>query len=196
MSQVMIDIDDVVFPTMWSIHQRALAAGLHDGTAKMLWTGWEAYTLPGGAPCTPEVYWDLWSDFALDGGYTSTPPIDEAAAAVRRLHLAGHEIHLVTARAAGLHDNDSLIARWTEVWLDDFAIPYETLTFTRDKVGAMIDLRVSFDYAIDDRAKNVSGLRDAGVEAYLLTHEHNAADQGLPRVATVTQFADIIEEST
>ena len=70
---VMFDFDDVIFPTMVSIHDLAHAAGLHDNDVDPTWSGWEAYG------CSPEVYWDLWSDFALAGGYTSTPPIAEAA---------------------------------------------------------------------------------------------------------------------
>lgn len=193
---IMVDIDDVVFPTMASIHARALDKGLHDGTAPMRWSGWESLTLPGGAPCPPEVYWDLWSEFALDGGYLSTPPIPEAAEALRRLHFAGHRIHFVTARGMMAHGED--IKRWTAEWLEEFAIPHDSLAFASDKAQEMrrqIQAGGSaWSYAIDDRAKNVAALADAGVEAYLLTHEHNHADVGLPRVDTVTQFADIIEE--
>lgn len=180
---IMVDIDDVVFPTMYSIHDLAREAGLHDGTVEPRWTGWEVYRLPDGTPCPPEVYWDLWSEFALRGGYLSTPPIQEAAEAIRRLYFAGHRIHYVTARGFMAHATD--IRRWTAQWIEDYAMPWHTLTFARDKVTAMEDvMRVSpnpgnpckrfFDYAIDDAPKNWLNLFDAGVEAYLLDHVHNA----------------------
>jgi hypothetical protein len=199
----MVDIDDVIFPTMASIHARAQEKGLHDGTAKMRWSGWESYALPNGDPCPPEVYWDLWSEFALDDGYINTPPIDDAVNALRWLYWEGHTIHLVTARGFMAHADD--IRRWTKEWVDEYAIPHETLTFAQDKVEGMItalggwtppDARPTFDSAIDDSPKNVQALRNAGVRAYLLNHEHNE-DADIPadwRTPSLWEWAYIIEK--
>lgn len=199
---IMFDFDDVLFPTMWSIHGLACEAGLNPKGNDPRWSGWEAYELADGTPCPPEVYWDLWSDFALAGGYTSTPPIAEAAEAMRRLYFAGHRIHIVTARGFMAHASD--IRRWTVEHTEEFAIPWHTLTFAQDKVAAMADIfpidpwanstpikETRFDYAIDDSPKHVQALRAAGVEAYLLDHVHNR-DATSWRINTVSDFADMI----
>jgi FMN phosphatase YigB (HAD superfamily) len=201
---IMFDYDDVVFPTMYSIHDLAREAGLHNGDVDPQWKGWTVYRLPDGTPCPPEVYWDLWSDFALAGGYTDTPPIPEAAEAMRELYFAGHRIHIVTARGFMAHAQD--IRRWTLEHIEDFGIPWHTLTFAQDKVAGMIDAlggweppdaRPSFDYAIDDSPKNVFNLRNAGIKAYLLDHAHNLNHEGdMPRVSSVPEFAKIIQEAT
>lgn len=205
---VMWDVDDVIFPTMMSIHDLALKAGLHDGTVTPTWSGWEVYKLPDGSPCPPQVYWDLWSDFALSNGYLDTPPIRQAAQDLRRLYLAGHRIHLVTAR--GFMNHASEIRRWTREWIEEFAIPWHTLTFARDKVAAMFDVlqaspnpgnpcNRTFHFAIDDSPKNFEALWDAGVQAYLLDHHHNQdwvwpKSAGQYRVPDTTEFVNIIEE--
>lgn len=186
MSHLMVDIDDVLIPTMASIHEIARSRGLHDGSARMAWAGWEAYG------CHPEDYWDCWTHFAATGGYVDTPPIPEAAEALRALYWEGHQIHLVTARGFMSHSND--IRAWTPQWVEEHAIPHHTLTFAQDKVAAQDDLGVRFDYAIDDSPKNIRALTADGIRAYLLNHQHNEADD-IPadqRVATVTEWATII----
>lgn len=192
MSHLMVDVDDVIFPLLDSIHERARRAGLHDGSAKIAWRGWESYRLPNGEPCPEQVFWDLWSEFALDGGYIHTPPIQEAAQALRWLHWEGHTIHLVTARGFMAHADD--IRRWTQEWVEEFAIPHHTLTFERDKPAAQEALGVKFDFAIDDSPKNIAALTAAGVEAYLLDHEHNEADEEHRRVPDLWEWAYIIEK--
>jgi hypothetical protein len=208
---VMFDIDDVLCPTIDSIHQLAFEAGLHDGTIEPAWDG------AGQYGCDPQAYWDLWSVFAANGGYVNTPPIEEAAEALRRLYWAGHRIHLVTARGFMAHATE--IRQWTPEWLENFALPWHTLTFAQDKVAAMSEILIDFatpnkihaeiygdamretfdlrfDYAIDDRAKTIDALRAVGVDAYLLTHSHNREDHSEHRVGTVTEFVDLILEET
>lgn len=201
---VMFDYDDVIFRTMLSIHDLACAAGLNPKGNDPAWSGWESYEMPDGTPCPPEVYWDLWSDFALSGGYVNTPPIAEAAEAMRRLHFAGHRIHIVTARGFMAHADD--IRRWTVEHTEEFAIPWRTLTFAQDKVAAQVDIfrmiheepaeGLRFDYAIDDSPKHVNALRDAGVQAYLLNHVHNKLDPSPWRTESVGAFVDMILEET
>lgn len=194
MSHLMVDIDDVIFPTMSSIHALAHEKGLHDGTAKMAWSGWESYSLPNGDPCPPEIYWDLWSEFAITDGYINTPPIDDAVNALRWLYWEGHTIHLVTARGFMAHADD--IRRWTKDWVEEYAIPHETLTFSQNKAAAQEDLGVRFDFAVDDSPKNVEGLRFHNVRAYLLDHEHNESAE-VPadwRTPSLWEWAYIIEK--
>ena len=193
---VMVDVDDVIFPTMMAIHELAREAGYHNGDVDPSWTGWEAYKI------SEQAYWDLWSDFALRDGYLETPPIEEAVEELRRLYFEGHRIHLVTARGFMAHASE--IRAWTETWIEEFAIPWHSLTFARDKVAAQEPLAAKFrpnlggmpffDYAIDDSPRNVKGLREAGVAAYLLDHVHNKSHVYDQRVATVGEFVDMILE--
>lgn len=168
---LMVDIDEVIFPMMSTIHDRAQQEGLHDGTAEMAWAGWVHYRLPTGEPCPEDVYWKLWSDFAREGGYVSTPPIPGSVEALRHLHFEGHRIHLVTAR--GFMANANKIRRWTPEWVEEFAVPHTTLTFARDKVAAQAELGVRFDLALDDSPKNYQALADDGVNVWLQRHPHN-----------------------
>jgi 5'(3')-deoxyribonucleotidase len=185
-AELMVDIDDVIFPTMQSIHDLAREAELHDGTAPMRWKGWESYN------CDEQDYWDIWSEFALKGGYLNTEPIPEAVEALRWLLWEGHQIHLVTARGFMAHAED--IRAWTPEWLEEFGIPHHTLTFARDKVKAQYDLGVRFDFAIDDSPKNVEALTAAGVRAYLLDHQHNEDHESDQRVSSLWEWAFIIEK--
>lgn len=210
---VMFDIDDVLCPTIDSIHQLAYEAGLHDGSIEPAWDG------AGQYGCEPEAYWDLWSTFAASGGYVTTAPIPDAARALRELYWAGHRIHLVTARGFMAHAQE--IRDWTPQWLENFALPWHTLTYAQDKVAAQVQVfdalgeveRVDhmadghvdpvrrtivspkFHYAIDDRRKTIEALRDVGVKAYLLTHSHNRSEPSDHRVGSVTEFVHIILEA-
>jgi hypothetical protein len=191
---VMVDIDDVIFPTIDSIHELARVEGLHDGDVGPEWSGWEAYG------CEEQTYWDLWTRFAQAGGYVTTEPIPGTLEALRRLAWAGARIHLVTARGFLAHADE--IRAWTPVWVEEFAVPHASLTFARDKVAAMWELFTDpelgmdpykiFDYAIDDSPKNARALAEAGVKAYLLSHHHNRAELELPRTPSVGAFVDMI----
>jgi hypothetical protein len=200
---VMFDIDDVIFPTMMSIHELARQAGYHNNDVDPSWSGWEPYNIP------EQAYWDLWSDFALSGGYVNTEPIPGAIEAMRRLYFEGHRIHLVTARGFMNHASD--IRTWTPQWVEEFGVPWHSLTFARDKVGAMHELEIEFggspwardvaeerppffDYGIDDSPRNVDALRAARVNCYLLDHVHNKSHVAEHRVASVDDFVDMILE--
>lgn len=193
--ELMVDIDEIIFPMMETIHLRAQEKGLHDGTAKMAWAGWANYRLPTGEPCPEDVYWALWSEFAAEGGYLTTEPIPGSVEALRWLAWEGHNIHLVTAR--GFMANARKIRRWTPRWIENFAVPHKTLTFARDKVGAQEILGVEFDSAIDDSPKNFEALSGAGIHAFLHDHEHNRDFEVAPgiRVETLWEWAFRLEQT-
>lgn len=191
---LMVDIDEVIFPMMETVHERARDKGYHDGSAKMAWAGWVHYRLPTGEPLPEDIYWDLWSEFALDGGYLHTEPIPGAVEALRWLAWEGHNIHLVTAR--GFMANAEKIKAWTPRWIENFAVPHKTLTFAKDKVAAQEALGVEFDSAIDDGPKNFTALAEAGVEVFLQDHEHNRDFEVDPerRVDTLWEWAYRLEK--
>lgn len=192
---LMVDIDEVAFPMMATVHERARAKGYHDGSAVMAWAGWMHYRLPNGEPLPEDLYWDLWSEFALEGGYVDTPPIEGAAEALRWLMWEGHQVHLVTAR--GFMANAEKIRAWTPEWIEQFAIPHASLTFAKDKVAAQETLGVKFDAAIDDSPKNHQALSQAGIMTWLQDHEHNQAYEppGLRRVETLWEWAYQLERA-
>lgn len=166
--ELMVDIDEVIFPLGDSIHDLAHKAGLHDGTQP--WSNWSAWLQYG---CEPDPYWDLWTDFAMAGGYLKTPPIEGRVEALRWAMWEGHKIHLVTAR--GFMNHADAIRDWTPKWLEEFGVPYHTLTYSQNKGQAMAELGVVFDSAVDDSPKNFGHLADAGVDVYLQEHPHNAS---------------------
>ena len=183
---LMVDIDEVLFPLGDSIHALAHEAGLHDNSEP--WLMWEAYLQYG---CEPDVYWDLWGDFAAAGGYAHTPPIPGSVEALRHLYFEGHTINLVTAR--GFMKNAENIRRWTPEWIEEFAVPHHTLTFAKDKVAAQAELG-AYDVAIDDSPKNYLALEDAGVNVWMQTHSHNQAFDATCRVRDVWQWAAIVDK--
>lgn len=163
--ELMIDIDEPLFPWAYSVHEGCRAAGLHDLPEWSTWHMWEDYG------CDQDLWLDVVARLTADGMYLSTPPVPGAAEALRLLRWEGHKIHLVTAR--GFNAFASEIRDWTKRWLDDFAIPYDTLTFATDKVKAMEELGVVFDSAIDDGIHNYEALNAAGVKVQLLDQPHN-----------------------
>lgn len=177
---IMVDIDEVICPLGDSIHELGREAGLHDGSQP--WSSWQAWEQYG---CSPDAYWDLWVTFAARGGYVNTPPIEHQATALRHLYFDGHTINLVTAR--GFFSNGDDIKKWTPEWLEEWAIPYHTLTFTKDKAGAQADLG-RFDLAIDDSPTNFKNLHEDGVNVFLQDHPHNRWFETDRRVATLWQF--------
>lgn len=188
---IMIDIDEVLMPTVDEIHRLAFERGLHDGSRPYEnWRGYEQYG------CEPDVFWDLWSDFALADGYLVTAPKEGAAEGMRELYWAGHRLHIVTARGFMAHATQ--IREWTPSWLESFAIPFHTLTYAQDKVeaqgliGAELGEPIGFDYAIDDSPRNYEALDTVGVGVYLHDHPHNAWFSGERRVANFGEFVDII----
>jgi hypothetical protein len=191
MIDIMVDIDEVIAPTVDSIHQLAFERGIHDGVEPMkIWHGWKQYGIP------EDVYWDLWSDFALDGGYTKMVPIPGSVEALRRLAFERTDIaiHLVTARGFLTHGDQ--IKGWTQEWVVEHAVPHNTLTFTGDKVASQAELGVRFDYAIDDSPKNFAALTADGVKTYLMDHPHNHDVITKMRVYSMDQFVyTILEEN-
>lgn len=188
---LMVDIDDVLFPLAPKLHSKALEMGLHDGTKEALevWHGDKQYG------CTREEWLAVFGALADEGYYVDAEPIPGAVEAVRKLYWAGHNINLVTARgfpfAGDANDFSEKIRLWTAEWIAEHGIP-GSLTFSKDKVAAMSELGF-FNYAIDDGEHNYLALNRAGVNVYLLDQPHNRAS-GIEnrRISTVAEWAEVI----
>ena len=77
-------------------------------------------------------------------------PYPGAQCALRRLREEGHTIHIITHRFFG---RKSVVA--TEEWLTDNEIPFDTLTFAKDKSIVGVDL------LLDDLWTNLDAMPDS-----------------------------------
>ena len=190
MIHVMGDIDDCLFPWSDEIHARSHAAGLHDNTEPWkTWHPWEDYG------CTAGAWWAVVNQALEDGMYEHARPIPGSVLGWNRLYWELHGmagLHLVTARGFGSNmDGAQKIREATPIWVEEYGIAHDTLTFAKDKVAAQAELGVRFDYAIDDGVHNYEALDADGVKVYLLSRPHNAGHPGR-RVETIDEFVDII----
>lgn len=175
-----IDIDDVLFPWYAGAHRACEAAGITNGVTPRTWTPSDEYG------CSLQDWLDVLAAVTLDGTLYGGEPYPGAADALTRLHDAGHTIHLVTARGFLQHGN--LIKRQTVDWLDRYAIPHDTLTFSKDKTLVPVDVFA------DDSERNVRQLTAAGTPVCLIEAEHNGHVIHEWRAATITDFVnDVLE---
>ena len=180
---IMVDIDEVIFPLGDSIHALAHREGLHDNSQP--WMQWEAWLQYG---CSEEAYWHIWEIFSKEGYYTSIAPEDGDVQALYKLIDDGHRINLVTAR--GFFANGTDVRRWTEEWLRKFMIPHHTLTFTQDKPATQRHLG-RFDLAIDDSPENYAALDADGVQVWLQDHPYNRHFEDARRIEDLSMFATL-----
>ena len=105
--------------------------------------------------------------------------------ALTTLAVAGHELHIVTARDFGSAPGAS--ERATLRWLEEYGIPYTSLTISHDKTS------IPTDIFVEDYLPNYEKLRAAGTTAYLVNREWNAPyNDGRNRVADIREFARVV----
>lgn len=111
---------------------------------------------------------------AVNAGYLFSvgDAIQGALFGLITLKRKGHSVHLVTSRYAGRRSQAN-----TERWLEYHKVPYDSLTFTKDKTIVRCDIW------IDDKPANVQALHDDGQIAYLFDQPWNRGSK-LPRVVT------------
>lgn len=127
-------------------------------------------------------------DMAADAGklWNKYEVLDTELQGLRALHNAGHTLHVITDRRFGKHPGVSQAA--TAQWLSRNKIPYDTLTFSRDKTI------VATDYMIDDRLENYDALEATACVPFLRDRPWNQSEDRR-RVDSVAEFAKIIIES-
>lgn len=195
MTEVGIDIDDVLARWYHDSHDICVRAGITNGVTPTTWRPYEEYG------CTDQVWYDTLHKALLDGYLLRMGVWEGAYPAVQRLWREGFGIHLITAR--GFFQDGDLIREHTKIWLDAEDFIYDSLTFTQDKGQAAKDLEL--DYFIDDQPRNVLSVVNARphTRCYLVTRPWNAniVDPHLParltpwkRVDSLTEFADIVIE--
>ena len=186
--KVGFDIDDVLFPWYARAHEACVEAGITNGVEPTTWRPYEEYG------CSKEDWLEALDVVTLKGSlYIKHGPDEDAARALRSLLFDGHEIHLITAR--GFIGHSRLISQHTVRWLEQFAIPYKSLTFTRDKAGP-INLK-GVEWFLDDNVGNWQAVAQKTMaQSYLLDRPWNQdAAAGSHRVKSVQEYVDIIKEA-
>ncbi len=152
------------------------------------------------APYEHLDWWDFWIEWgwdvehfvakcheAVDSGFflATGKPHDGTCAALSSLLNAGHEVHIVTARNFGTLPGASEAA--TRQWLEEYQIPFTSLTISDDKTV------VPTDMFVEDYLPNYDKLTAAGTTAFLINRAWNAPyDDGRNRVASTTEFASVV----
>lgn len=178
--RILVDIDDVLFPWFHNAHTLCEEAGITNGITPSQWECWLDYG------CTMDTWLQVMEAGTLDGRLYGGDPYPGAVNALQALHDAGHSLHLVTAR--GFFAHGDLIRAHTVEWLATNAIPHDSLTFSKDKTFARVDV------AIDDSVKNVVALEAAGVPTCLMDAPHNRKHSHRWRVTSVVHFAQQLLE--
>ena len=151
--RIMMDLDGVVYD-----FTRSLAEYIHDVDGRVFSpvpSCWSFYEVDWGMPV------DEFLRFCHDGvnaGYVFAygDPIPGSMEALNWLKDAGHTIHLITDRHYGSRAKSN-----TEIWLNQWSVPCDSLSFSVDKTIMRCDM------GLDDRPKNVDAMRSVGIEAYL-----------------------------
>jgi hypothetical protein len=179
-----VDIDDVIFPWYDRAHAACEAAGITNGVTPCTWVPHEEYG------CTKEEWWQALGWATHSGDLYRGEPYPGAVQALWRLEAAGHHINLVTAR--GTHELIAPATRLsihaqTRAWLHEHHIPYDTLTFSKDKTV------VPADFSVDDNIGNYDALEAAGHYPYLVNRPWNIDDgDRRRRVDSLAEFASQI----
>lgn len=100
------------------------------------------------------------------------------------LKNAGHSLHLVTNRFLAGGELDKLA---TLQWLDNYELPYDSLTITKDKTIVPVDI------FLDDYIHNYDALRMNNTDAWLMNRPHNQIDDARNRVNTLSDFVNLVE---
>ncbi len=181
--RVGIDLDHVLYP-----FDRGLALFVHEHTGRPLQelgpaTRWEFYEDWG---YTEDEFLGLY-EAGVDAGavFLEPGPLPGSVEAVQALKAAGHTVHIVTDRSVGKRSHAN-----TEEWLARHNVPFDSLTYSRDKTV------VRTDAFVDDIPRNVLVLREAGCAAFML--DRGRTDQAGAReewaVASLADFVEKVEE--
>jgi 5'(3')-deoxyribonucleotidase len=149
----------------------------------------------------PATHWDFYQDYGYtvedfmrhlthgaDTGriFNRSGPTEGSVETLNELRSEGHTIHVITDR--GRFGVSPMVD--TAQWLHDFKIPFDSLTYSKDKTLMRLDLMV------EDAPMNLTALMDAGIQAVRFRQPWNvdaSADwfisewADLPQVVTYAQ---------
>jgi hypothetical protein len=180
--RLIVDIDDVLYPWCLLAHETCERAGVTKGVSVM--DSWHAYVEYG---ITVEEWYDALSADTLSGVLYAGEPMPGVIESLRNLQGEGHTIHLATARGWLPHGN--IIKAHTANWLHEWGLPYDSLSFTRDKTI------LAGDVWVDDSPTNYNAVWNRADVCYLVSQPWNmTVDAGIFRVEDFNHFARTILE--
>ncbi|MBM4707883.1 hypothetical protein GS982_01595 [Rhodococcus hoagii] len=181
MARIGVDLDGVIYPFEDAI-KRYLRDEYGVPESEMPYpTSWHFYTEWG----LSANWFDRLCNEAADAHelFAVLPPYGPAGDPLRSLRDAGHTIHIVTARAYG---KPGVAEDATVKWLDRWRIPYDTLTFARDKTV------IPTDWFIDDKPSNYEALDRTETTAVIMDRPWNRELTDALRVKNMRQFAELV----
>ena len=192
---ILVDMDGPVYPWVEHMAIMLVAHGFTQYDSVQLmdlyksWNIWDDWGIPKGEF---DLLWDRWIQ---DGTFYSgritkdkwLEPVPGAREGMWKLHDAGWEIHIVTARLDRPgHQSKSIIS--TIEWLKKCVVPYDTITFVNaDK--SMIEA----DAILDDKASHLT--ESLCPERYLFPAKHNTNDRQEEEYMTLDRenpWADLV----
>jgi hypothetical protein len=158
-------------------------------------------------PATPPAVWAFYQDWGWTFGqfmdifrhgiadgylFRTGTPLAGAIEGWQLLAASGHRLHVITDR--GLPGIEEIAHESTRLWLKEYELPYDTLTFSPDKTRILEfadDItRTAF---IEDRVDNRDAIAAAGVPyAYLLRQPYNEHATHAPTVGSMLEFAEAV----
>jgi len=177
------DLDGVAYNFEDSVRRYLIKWHLYDAEELPNPTGWDFHQAWGFEREDFEAVCNDGVDSTIIFG--TGDPYPGTAEAMHRIKDAGHSIHIVTARFFG---SPGMAQRNTMQWLAEHDIPFDTVTFARDKTV------VRTDYMIEDNLGNFDALQAAGTHAVLMDRPWNqdTPDRSRSRVRDMQAFADHI----
>lgn len=141
---------------------------------------------------TLEEFTEIYAAGVNDGEVLwAGKPYDQTVEGWSAIRTAGHRIHILTDRSP--HGAVDLAHEATKYWLDTWGLRYETLTFTPDKTKILqVAKNPELVTFIEDRVENYVALREAGVNAVLMTRDWNK-DHNAQRVPTLVDYAEYVK---
>lgn len=176
--RVGIDLDETVYPFVDVLAKYINMTTDRPVTEMPAATRWAFYEDWGYSLAE---YLDLYRQGVDDGFiFAEGDPIPDAWDALTEIRERGHTVHLVTNRFVGrfAHAN-------TEHWLNRWHVPYDTLTYARDKTA------VRTNVFLDDKPSNVDELRAVGCRAYV--YDRGRSDQA-NRPYLVSGWSDFLDK--
>lgn len=190
--RIALDVDDVLFPWTDNAHAACVAAGITNGAEITQWGFHQDYGV------TAEELWKVLHE-AYRNGMLLGEPYPGVVEQITRLKVAGHSVHLITARGFEYGSDPEQHAIALEVrcdttaWVREYSIWHDSLTFAQDKSILRADA------GLDDSLRNCVEMSRGGAVMWLMDQPHN---QGLtsdefmiPRAASLKHFVDLVIEA-
>lgn len=130
-----------------------------------------------------QVHADAVEEYEL---YSNLPVMPGAVEAVKGLVDLGVSIHIITSRFV-VHGQHRKVVSQTVEWLDKIGLPYNDISFLKDKASVKASLFV------DDAPSNITSIRESGSEVLIFDASYNLDMPG-PRASNWNEaYAFIVD---